>query len=382
MASRNYQMERYGNIYKGICEYDNLYEAHINAQRDKQYYKEVKMINANPKPYLKQIQGTLVNKTYRVSPYVKQTINDKGKQRDLYKLPYFPDRIVQWAIMLKIEPIFMKSFTDFTCASIKDRGIRRARELSIQAVTDCREDTTYCLKIDVRKFYPSINKDILKQMLRRKFKDPDLLWLLDTIIDSFPEPKGVPIGSYLSQYLANFYLTGFDHWLLEVERPKKIVRFMDDVTIYARDKDDLHRLMTDIDQYMTTKLDLQVKDNWQVFPTAVRGVDFVGYRFFPDFILLRKNTCGRFKALALAVRDKQDKGLMINGHEFSGLNSYAGYLWNCDSWRLFEKYIEPVIPSLKLYYEKVIMKDASSKKRYLRTRRYVNRLMKKKGRRP
>lgn len=374
-------MIRFGNIYPGIYEYSNLELAHANAQKDKQFYKEVQMVNADPEPYLLEIQRLLETKTYRVSPYIKQVINDKGKERTLYKLPYFPDRIVQWAIVLKIELYLMQTFTDFTCASIKDRGIRRARDLSIKAVSGDREECRYCLKIDIRKFYPSINKDILKQMLRHKFKDPDLLWLLDLIIDSFPEPKGIPIGSYLSQYLANFYLSGFDHWLVEHEHPAKVVRFMDDVCIYGSSCKRLHEIMDDIKEYTEKNLDIHVKDNWQVFPVDVRGVDFVGYRFFPDYILLRKGTCHRFETLAKSVKAKQDKHLLINKKEFAGLNSYAGYLMNCDSYRLYEKYIEPVIPSMILYYRKVVMKGRPAKEVKKRTVNYLKHLRRKKGRR-
>lgn len=147
-----------------------------------------------------------MNGTYQVNPedYTVSTINDKGKSRELWKLPYFPHRIIQWAIMLQIEPVFNQVFTDFTCASLPNRGIQKAQKLIDRYLKD-EPGTKYCFKMDVHHFYPSIDHDILKRLLRKKFKDPDLLALLDMIIDSHP-PKGIPIGSYLSQYLANFVL--------------------------------------------------------------------------------------------------------------------------------------------------------------------------------
>src|SRR6185436_15260850 len=96
--------------------------------------------------------------------------------------------------------------------------------------------TKYCLKLDIKKFYPSVDHDILKQLLRRKFKDPDLLWLLDEIIDS---ADGLPIGNYLSQYFANFYLTYFDHWLKEEERIGPYFRYADDLVFLSPDKESL-----------------------------------------------------------------------------------------------------------------------------------------------
>lgn len=213
-------MKRYGNIYEKICDMDNLREAHRNARKDKLFYAEVVMVDSDPDKYLSEIREMLINHTYSVNldDYTISTINDKGKQRELWKLPYFPHRIIQWAIMLQIEPIFNKVFTGFTCASLPNRGIKKAQELVNTYLKD-EPGTQYCFKMDVHHFYPSINHRILKRLLRKKFKDPELLALLDIIIDSHP-PKGVPIGSYLSQYLANFYLSYFDHWLKEKATPE------------------------------------------------------------------------------------------------------------------------------------------------------------------
>jgi hypothetical protein len=358
---------------------ENLKEAHKNARKDKLFYREVKMVDSDPEYYLTQIHEMLKNEIYTVSPYVTSTIIDKGKERELNKLPYYPDRIIQWAIMLQVEDIFMQTFCYHTCASIKKRGIKAAYRQTTKILKN-REDTAYCLKIDVSKFYPNINHEILKKLLRKKFKDKKLLNLLDIIIDSYKEDKGVPIGSYLSQFLANFYLTYFDHWLKEDRKRKYVVRFMDDVTIYGKTGAEMHQLMDEIAEYMKNELDLKVKDNWQVFPTAVRGVDFVGYRFFYDFILLRKTTCRKFKKRMIVIKDKLEQGRLISYSDWCSANSYAGWLHWCDSWRLFEKYVEPVIQGLVMYYRCIIIKDASTERQDRLADKYYNKLIKKKGR--
>lgn len=372
-------MKRYGNIYDKICSIDNIRNAHLNARKDKLFYKDVKMVDANPDKYFNKIRDMLINETYSVSEYTISIINDKGKDRELAKLPYYPDRIIQWAIMLQIEEIFVKTFCSHTCASVRKRGIKEATRLTRKFLKD-RENTKYCLKIDVSKFYPSINHDILKSLLRKKFKDKNLLRLLDIIIDSYPKENGIPIGSYLSQFLANFYLTYFDHWLKEDKHIKMVVRFMDDMTIYGRTKEELHSLMNEIHQYMNENLDLKIKDNWQIFPTNVRGVDFVGYRFFYDFILLRKSTCKSFKRKMIIIKHKLEKGVIINEKDWCSANSYAGWLKWCDSYRLFEKYIEPIIPALIAYYRLVIVKNLTAYEIEISTCRYYNKLMSKKGR--
>lgn len=353
-------VKRYGFIYEKIADMENLKAAHANARKDKHFYKDVVMVDSDPDFYLSQIQEMLLNGTYHVGPedYSISTICDKGKERELWKLPYYPHRIIQWAIMLQIEKVFHEVFTDFTCASLKDRGIHAAYNKVEQYMED-EAGTQYCFKMDVHHFYPSIDHVILKKLLRRKFKDKRLLALLDMIIDSHP-PVGIPIGSYLSQYLANFYLAYFDHFLKEKLHLKYVVRYMDDLIIFHHSKAFLHWVRVKIEEYLTG-LKLKIKRNWQVFPTAVRGVDFVGYRFFYGFKLLRKKTCQRFKRVCLKVRERWEQGKRISYRLWCAVNSYKGWLKWCDSFRLIKKYIEPIQDALNDYYDNVIL--ANSKKR-------------------
>ena len=118
------------------------------------------------------------------------------------------------------------------------------------------------------KFYPSIDHEILKQVVRRKIKDKRLLWLLDEIIDS---ADGVPIGNYLSQYFANLYLAYFDHWIKEEKRIKYYYRYADDIVILGSDKNELHSLLHEIRAYLSDRLKLKVKRNYQVFPVDKSG---------------------------------------------------------------------------------------------------------------
>jgi len=188
-------------------------------------------------------------------------------------------------------------------------------------------------------------KTLLKSLLRRKFKDKDLLWLLDDIVDSYDNgnPKGIPIGSYTSQYFGNFYLSYFDHWAKEEKRIKYLLRYMDDIVILSDSKEYLHRLRAEIADYLASNLALKVKENWQVFPTTVRGIDFVGYRYFGDFTLLRTSTKRRLKKAAKRLRRKVERGKALTLPNRSTVGSYNGILEWCDSTRLKEKTINKFI---------------------------------------
>lgn len=270
-------MKRYGYLYEKICDLDNIIKAHYNARKSKGHYREVKMVNQNVEFYAKEIQKMLINKTFKVSKYKVKFISDKGKQRKIAKLPYFPDRIVHWAILQIIEPIFIKNFISQTYSAIPSRGTDKALKDARKAANE----SLYVLKIDIKKYYNNVDKEILKRKFRDLFKDKELLWILDLIVDSFKE--GVPIGNYTSQYFANFYLSELDHKVKEFCRTNYF-RYMDDLVIIDT-KDRCKKI------YKFIKIELE-KLNLRLHPYTLKPinnqlVDFVGYRFSNKRIKLR-----------------------------------------------------------------------------------------------
>lgn len=320
---------------------DNLRLAHENARKGKTWYKEVKMVDENPDKYLTEIHKQLFLMTYETSEYEVFIKNDTGKEREIYKLPYFPDRICQWALMQVIEPYLLRNFTKDTYSAIPGRGTHKCLQAVKKAVYNNPKETKYCLKMDVKKFYPSIDHDILKQKYRRLFKDPRLLWLIDEIIDS--TESGIPIGNYLSQYSGNFYLSKFDHWIKEEKGVKYYFRYMDDIVILGDSKEELHELRKEITDVFANKLKLTVKENWQVFPVDVRGIDFVGYRVFRDYTLLRKSTAKTYKRKMRDILKKEKKGIRMSRSDFHSIDSYVGWLKHCNSYRLWQKYTVPLL---------------------------------------
>lgn len=379
------------DLFNSICSMDNLYRAYQNAKSGKGWYKEVKQIEKRPFYYLAGLQYMLKNHLFKTSEYEIFILNEGKKKRDVYKLPFFPDRIAQWAILQVIEPFLVANMTADTYSAIPGKGIQpivndlrgyyktkrvdgKKKSVWVPSIllTD-EENTRYCYKIDLHHYYQSINHEVLKQKFRKVFKDPELLWLLDEIADSINtateedlielslsgeievDPNtGIPIGNYMSQYSGNFYLSSFDHWVKEELHVKHYYRYMDDVVIFASSKEELHEIHRKVTAYTRDYLHLNIKGNYQIFPTKVRGVDFVGYRFFGEYTLLRKSTAINFKRKMRACRKKMENNIPPTYSERCSFNSYKGWLGNCDSYRLSKKYIEPLIDYMQDYYEKEV----------------------------
>jgi len=284
-------MKRHRDLYAKICTPENIALAHARARRGKTFYGEVQMVDSDPEFYLGEIEKMLREKSFINSQYTILIRKEGRKEREIWRLPYYPDRIIHHCIVNILEPIWMKHYIRDTYAALPKRGIHDGVKRICRALKDT-EATTYCLKLDVRKFYQSINHDVLKALLRRKIKDHETLWLLDTIIDSAP---GVPIGNYTSQHFANFVLSDLDHWIKERLRVKYYFRYCDDMVLLSNSKEELHRWNKEIAIYMHDVLDLEIKKNWQVFPVDIRGIDFLGYRFFHDYTLVRKSIVRAFK---------------------------------------------------------------------------------------
>jgi RNA-directed DNA polymerase len=310
-------MKRIGNLYHQICSLDNLRLAESKARKGKKKQYGVRLFARNYEANLLAIHQSLVNKTYRTSEYKIKTIVEK-KERIVYKLPYI-DRVVHHGIMNPLEQMFVSVFTTDTYSCIKKRGIHKAHRAVKRALLD-QPGTQYYLKLDIHKFYPSVDHDILKALLRRKIKDKDLLWLLDGIIDSAP---GLPIGNYLSQYLANFYLAYFDHWVKEVKQVKYYFRYADDIVVLHSDKAYLHQLLRDFGHYLSKELKVQVKGNWRVSPVSC-GLDFVGYVYRHGYIRLRPYIKRNFMR-------KLSKRISMESY-----GSYMGWLQWCNSAHLIK----------------------------------------------
>lgn len=318
-------MKRINNLFEKICSVQNLKRADIAARKgkitakDKAVKKEIALHDLNREANIIALHESLINKTYTTSAYRTFTIHEP-KEREISCLPY-TDRIVHHAMMFFLEPIFVAAFTVDSYSCIKGRGPLSASMALREALKD-KAATPYYLQIDIKKFYPNVDHGILKALLRRKFKDNDLLWLLDDIIDS---AEGLPIGNYTSAYLANFYLCYLDHYVKEVLQVKNFFRYADDYIFLSHSKSDLHDLRKTLAAYLHGKLKLEIKSTWHVTPVSC-GINFVGYiHYSATHVLIRP-----------AIKKRFARMLKRNPNEQS-IASYLGWLKHCNSVNLKRK---------------------------------------------
>ena len=311
-------MKRYGNLWVKICDYDNLLRAHRAARKGKSHYKEVKMINENEDFYIRKIQKSLLEKTFTTSEYVVFDKFDGTKNRTLHKLPYYPDRIVQHALIQIIGPIWDKSFIRDTFQSIPGRGTHDARKRVEKQIKN--KSPQYALKFDIEKFYPSINNDVLKQEIRRKIKCKDTLWLIDDIINSC---KGLPIGNYTSQYFGNIYLFRFDWKIIQKLKPNAYFRYCDDIVIICDSSNTCHNIKNICFGLLESDYLLSVKQKWQVFSIDYKGLDFVGFIFKSSSTKLRKRIRNNFKEKINKIKNVPKT--LSDYQIINGLASYWGW---------------------------------------------------------
>lgn len=275
-------MKRFGYLFEKICNIDNINLADVKARKGKKNKKEIAEHDAREDDNI-NLLNSLLNGTYKTSKYKTFKIYEP-KERLIYKLPYYPDRIVHHAIVNVMEPIWVNTFIKNTYSCIKGRGIKGAYTAVKNALKDI-SNTQYCLKVDIKKYYPSINHDILMGKLKKKIKDEKLLNLLSDIVYS---TIGVPIGNYLSQFFANIYLSDLDHKIKETWGIKYYFRYADDMVFLHDNKEDLHKALKLLKEELK-ELKLELKPNYQIFEVDSRGLDFVGYVFYHNNIKLRKN---------------------------------------------------------------------------------------------
>jgi len=291
-------MKKIKDIYSVIIAKENLYRSAHMASRGRRYRDTTADFNFCLEDEIGRLHKELSTKSYRHGKYRLFTIYDP-KERRIAAAP-FRDRVVHHAVHDVIEPVIDNTFIYDSYACRKDKGSHSAIDRAQNFLKLC----AFCLHGDVRKYFYSINHDILKKILRMRVEDEDLLWLLDEIIDSAKQlaisdlqftKKGLPIGNLTSQFFANLYLNELDYFVKFGLRIDCYLRYMDDFLIFSNDRKTLLDDREKIRNFLKNKLALELHNGKSQIYKTRNGVKFLGFRIFKDYRRLASDNVKRFK---------------------------------------------------------------------------------------
>lgn len=296
-------MKRYGNLKNRVLDLNNLYKAFHQAARGKRDRKEVKIFQGDLRDNLLNLRQDLFTGRLKFGDYRFFTVHDP-KVRQICAAA-FRERVAHHALINVAGPILDSTQINHSYACQQGKGQHRAQ---IQAAKwACNKD--FYLKMDISKYFDSIDHQKVGEMLASRFKDRFVLDIFSRIVASYESSpgRGLPLGNLTSQYLANFYLSVFDHWIKEGRGQKYYIRYMDDMLIFG-DKKELLDLRTKSAQFLENELGLELKSGGQVNRTS-KGVGFLGSVVYPGRIRLSKPGKKRVRARLKNYEKKFQIGL-------------------------------------------------------------------------
>lgn len=320
------------NLYSEIISIKNLFLAYKKARKGKTKKKYVIEFQSNLRENLIKLNKELKNQTYSPEPLVVFILRDP-KTRKISKSA-FPDRIVHHALHRVIEPVFDKSFIFDSCANRKGKGNLFAINIFYQffgKVTQNNTHKAYCLKADIKHYFEEVSHEILISILEKKIKDNKVIWLIKQILNNTPNSfkgrqtsfcKGMPLGNLTSQFFANVYLNELDYFVKHFLKAKYYIRYVDDFVILHNSKEKLEIWKAEIDKFLRENLKLELHSQKSKIIHLSRGIDFVGFRNYWHYKLLRKKNIRK-----ILFRIEQYKEGKISKEKllesFKGWNAYA-----------------------------------------------------------
>lgn len=313
--------------YAELTSIENLFQAWSEFKKGKRKRIDVQIFERKLEDNLFSLHQSLKSKTYRHGSYQEFYVQDP-KQRHIHKAQVV-DRVIHHLLYKYLYSLFNKSFIydSYSCRLNKGthKAVKRLEKFS-RIVSKNYTRGCWVLKLDIKKFFASVDHQILKELLRKKIVDEDILWLFNQVIESFP--KGVPLGNLTSQVFANIYMNGLDQFIKHRLKIKYYMRYADDFLIlFSDDRLVYHSKLTNkIAKYLKDNLKLELHPKKIILRKLSWGIDFLGYIILPYYILPRTKTKKRmFKKL----REK------LNSKNFDqSLQSYLGFLSHANSFKL------------------------------------------------
>lgn len=315
-------------------------QAIIDASEQKRRRYDVRRVLKHLANYAAKLRSIILTETYIPSPYKVCNIIDKGskKHRVLHKPKFFPDQCIHHAVILLIKDRLLKRLDTYAIASIKGKGIHYGYKAIKAWLGKDKRHTKYCLKGDIKKCYESIKPELVVAAFSKFVKDKKYLALIRKIAYSH---DSLPLGNYTSAWFENLILLEMDK--LCHQNSAHMLRFVDDFAMLGPNKRKLRRFV-DALKSLLAKYGLTLKGNWQVFPVVKRGIDILGYRFWPNHILLRKRN-------ALHIEQAVRKWLKHKTpHRARVVLAASGNVKWFNSRNFYEKYFKPLNRKELVYY--------------------------------
>lgn len=358
--------KQYKYLYRKCLERDFIKRAYKRLRKGKTKRKEIKEIDSDLEVWIDRIREMLINtKPCKVehpekafSPKRKRPVYRKehGKERMIY----MPDIIEQWIhhiIALALEPIIMRTAYRYSCGSLPKRGGHYGKKIVVKWIKSGK-GIRHFLKIDIRHFYNNIRIDILMRELRIHIRDEWFLYLVRKCFEGFK--KGIALGFYISQWLANYLLEPLDRYITEKLGFGKMVRYLDDIVIFSNSKKDLRKLVVLIKQFIGRRFRLKLKRTWQICrfwyekgtrktrgkekPRIIgRALDFMGFVFKRDRVGIRKRILLEARRTATKIRKSKEEGRAIFHKHASAMISYMGWFKATDTKEYFKRWIKPLV---------------------------------------
>ncbi|MBI2031478.1 MAG: RNA-dependent DNA polymerase [Candidatus Levybacteria bacterium] len=326
--------------YDNLISIENLFQAWNEFVKGKRKKKDVQEFHLNLEDNLFELHRKLKSKTYKHGDYEDFYINDP-KRRHIHKAKV-TDRIVHHLLYKYLYSVFDKTFIydSYSCRLSKGthRGVKRlenfAGEVSKNYTGEC-----WALKLDIRKFFASVDHKILLRLLKEKIKDRNVLKLLEHVITSFnkEEGRGIPLGNLTSQIFANIYLNELDQFVKHKLRVKYYIRYADDFIIISNTKESLFQYLHIIKEFLLNNLNLELHQQKIIFRKLSWGIDFLGYIVLPYYLLPRTKTKRRILN-KVKIKIKVHRSGKISDFSLNQtVQSYLGVLKHANSYKILVK---------------------------------------------
>ena len=331
------------SLYERIYDTKNLEESYKRTQSgNRKYRKEAIYFAMSKERKLRCLQKELEDRTYRPGSYIEFYVFEPKKR--LVHAPHIRDKIVQFSIHTVLQGIYRSVFIKDSYACLEEKGAHEAvhRIQHYMRLAQWKYEEPYIVKIDVRKFFYSINRDILKTIYRKKIpeSEQDFLRILDMIVDSSPEgERGLPLGNVTSQDFANIYLNEVDQFCKRYLGLKWYVRYMDDICIIVKDRETARDVLAKIRTYVKDHLDLELNEKTHIYPLA-QGINTLGFRIHTIHLEVRNSSKAAMKRRIKKIDEKVQSGRLTKKQAQQSVNAWLGHARHSNSYNLAKKIFE------------------------------------------